>query len=67
MGTVRVTVNLPEELVEYLKNSAQRDHTNVTEKLKQAINTERYFDEQERKGTKILIENDGKVREVVRR
>ncbi|HBK55491.1 MAG TPA: CopG family transcriptional regulator [Xanthomonadales bacterium] len=67
-GVRKVTVNLPEEQVQFLMKTAQENHLTVTEVLRRAINSERFFVEQEQSGRKILIESEDKrLREVVRR
>ena len=63
----KVTVNLPEEQVEFLKAYAEAAKLSFTDVLRRAINTEKFFVEQEKAERKILVEDkDKRIREVVR-
>lgn len=64
---VKVTVNLPAQQVEFLQAIAQRDGVTVTDMLKRAINSEKFFVEAESAHRRILIEDGTKIREVIRR
>jgi hypothetical protein len=67
MATKKVTVNLPEEQIEFLQEIAKRENLTFTEVLRRSIKSEKFFTEQEDKGRKILIEEKGqRLREVVR-
>lgn len=68
MAITRVTINLPEEQVKFLKDIAKREHITVTDVLRRAINSEKFFVSQEEKGKKILVEGDGQnLMEIIRR
>ncbi len=63
----KVTINLPEEQVEFLKRIAKRNHITFTEAVRRAITSEKFFVEQEDNGRKILVEEKGhRLREIVR-
>lgn len=67
MATKKVTVNLPEEQIEFLQGLAKKEHLTFTEVLRRSIKSEKFFTEQEIMGRKILIEEDGKrLREIIR-
>lgn len=64
----KVTVNLPDDQVEFLQQIAVAEHISFTDALRRAINTEKFFVTQERAHRKILVEEDGqRIREVIRR
>ncbi len=68
MAIKKVTVNLPEDQVDYLQKIAQSQHISFTEALKRAIASEKFFNEQEEQGSKILVEdNKQQLRHIVRR
>jgi len=65
--TKKITVNLPEDQVEFLQNLAKQEHITFTDALRRSINAERFFVEQKESGRKILVEEEGhKLREIVR-
>lgn len=67
MAIRRVTVNLPDEQVEFLKKIAEREHITVTDVLRRAINSEKFFVSQKEKGKKILVEGEGQnLMEIIR-
>jgi predicted transcriptional regulator len=61
----KVSLNLPEEDVEVLRQLAEKRKTTLTQVLRRAIASENYFDEEVAKGAKILLEKDDRLREVV--
>jgi hypothetical protein len=66
MAPVKVTVNLPEELVEALRKYAEERGITLTEALRRAITHERYFANEIEAGGTLLIEKPDKtIREVV--
>lgn len=68
MAIRKVTVNLPEEQVQFLQEIAQKESLSFTDVLRRAINSEKFFVQQESAGRKILIEeSDQRIREVVRK
>lgn len=68
MSTKKVTVNLPEDQVEFLLKIAEAEHLTFTDVLRRSINSEKFFVEQEKKGRKVLVEDAGqRIREVLRK
>ena len=65
--SVKVTVNLPEQTVEALKNIASDRGTTVTEALRQVIESQRFLEDEMQNGNNLLIQNstDKSVRQVV--
>lgn len=57
MSTKTITVNLPEELVAFLKEVADEDRITVTDVLLRSINSEKFFIEQAKKHNKVLVED----------
>lgn len=68
MAMKKVTVNLPEDQVEFLQKIAEAEHLTFTDVLRRSINSERFFVEQEKTGRKVLVEDvDQRIREVMRK
>ena len=68
MAVKKVTVNLPEDQVEFLQEIAAAEHLTFTDVLRRAINSEKFFVKQEDAGHKILVEEPGqRIREVLRK
>ena len=68
MATRKVTVNLPEEQIEFLQKIAEAEHLTFTDVLRRSINSEKFFVDQEKSGRKVLVEEPGKrIREVLRK
>ena len=68
MAIKKVTVNLTEDEVRFLKDLAAKEHLTFTDVLRRSISTEKFFVEQEKNQRKILVEEPGKrLREVIRR
>lgn len=63
----KVTVNLPEQTVDILRNIANARNTTVTEALKQVIETQDFFNNEIQKGKDVLLQNnaDKSVQRVV--
>ncbi len=63
----KVTVNLPDELVEELKRLASQRNLTVTQVLRQAIESERFLQDELEKGNKVLIEDqkDKSIHQVI--
>lgn len=67
MATKKVTVNLPEDQIEFLQALAKLEDITFTDALKRSINAERFFVDQKKNGRKVLVEEKGhKLREIVR-
>jgi hypothetical protein len=68
MAVKKVTVNLPEDQIAFLQKIAETDSLTFTDALRRAINSEKFFVEQERSGSKVLVQEPGqKLKEVLRR
>jgi hypothetical protein len=67
MAAVKVTVNLPEETVQALKDMAGARGTTVTEALRQVIQTQSFLDGEIQKGRNLLVQNplDRSVQQVL--
>lgn len=64
----KVTVNLPEDQVEFLQKIAEAEHLSFTDVLRRSINSEKFFVEQAESGNKVLVEGAGqRIREVFRK
>jgi hypothetical protein len=65
-SVVKVSFNLPKGELDALRDLAARRHMNMTQALRQAIQTELFIEVQVRDGGKVLIEDrNGRQREVV--
>ena len=60
------TIELPEETVRDLEAIAARNGLSFGEALQQAIANERFIEDQQASGAKLLVEKNGTLREVVR-
>jgi hypothetical protein len=63
----KVTVNLPGDQIEFLQGIASRDNISFTDALRRAINSEKFFVDQEKNNRKVLVEDGSSIREVIRR
>jgi metal-responsive CopG/Arc/MetJ family transcriptional regulator len=61
----RITVNFSGELYDTLMEMARRSGKNVSDTIRGAITLQKYLDDARRDGNRILLERDGKVRELV--
>jgi Ribbon-helix-helix protein, copG family len=63
---VKLTVNLSDEVADTLKKLAQQNGITITEQLRRAISTERWVEDIDKdQSKKLLIEDDGQLKEVV--
>ncbi len=67
MKIIKVIVNLPSEQVDFLENQATKEKTTVTDIIMRAIEVEKFFIKQAGENHKILVEDGGVLREVVRK
>jgi hypothetical protein len=68
MATRKVTINLPEDQIQFLQDIAKKESVTFTDVLRRAINSEKFFVQQEGDGNKVLIEDSAKrIREIVRK
>ncbi len=63
----KVTVNLPSEQVQFLQEVAQKEKISVVDVLRRAINSEKFFVENEDADRKILVEDKNRIREIIRK
>ena len=63
----RVNVNFSDEVYGMLERLSKRRGKTMSEVLRDAIALEAWFDDARNEGSHILIERDGKVREVIPR
>jgi hypothetical protein len=61
MSVVKMSVNLPADAVEALRDLAKRRNVTMTEVLRDAIATEKYLDTVVSNNGKILVEKPGGV------
>jgi predicted transcriptional regulator len=62
----KVTVNLPDETVQAIKDIAAKNGTTMTEALRQAIEGRRFLEDEVDNGNKLLIKSpDQSLREIV--
>lgn len=67
MSIVRVTVNLPKNLIERLKNESKIRNITMTETIRRGLETELFLTNEEKSGSKILLEKkDKRIVQVVR-
>lgn len=55
--TSRLSFNLSDELIETLRQMADRNDTTMTEVLKRAIAVQKFLDDQKSQGNTILVED----------
>jgi len=65
-GFAKATFNLPIDELSALKTLAESNCITVTTLLRRAIGTELYLSKLERSGGKVLIEENGVIRQIVR-
>lgn len=67
-GTTKVTVNLPDSVVEDLRKIAEAGDTTLTDALRRSIQINKFLLDEEKKNSKLLIERaDGKLERVIRK
>jgi hypothetical protein len=57
MGSTKISVNLSDEVLQALRDMAQRDNVTMTEALRRSISTQKFLDDELRAGKVILIED----------
>jgi len=68
MAMKKITVNLPEDQVEFLQKIAAAENVTFTDVLRRSINSEKFFVDQETNNRKVLVEDaDHRIREVMRK
>ncbi len=64
----KITVNLPDDQVEFLQKLAKQENITFTDALRRSISAEQFFVNQAAAGRKVLVEEPGqRVREVLRK
>lgn len=67
-GNVKVTINLPIDLIEQLKEESKRKNITMTEAIRRGLETELFLNKEEKEGNKILVEKEGnKIVQLIRR
>lgn len=59
MGIVKISANLAEDIVEDMKQRADEQGISMTELLRQALATQKFLQEEQDRGTKLLLKHDG--------
>jgi hypothetical protein len=65
-GPKRVNVNFSEDTFRIIENLARKRGMTVSDVIREAILLEKWFNEMEDEGGRILVERDGKFRELMR-
>jgi len=67
-GVTKVTVNLPNEVIEQLRALAAANNTTLTDAIKRSIEINKYLTDREKEGSKLLIETpDKKFQQIIRK
>jgi predicted CopG family antitoxin len=66
-GVKRVNVDFSDEAYGELKRLATEQNKTISDVLRDALSLERWVEGEESKGSRILVERDGVLRELVRR
>jgi hypothetical protein len=61
----KTSVNLPQASVDDLKELAKRSGSTMAEVLRRAIANEKFFSDTVEKGGKVLIQEDGDMKQVI--
>ena len=68
MSIKKVTVNLPEDQINYLQQIAKSENISFTDALRRAINSEKFFIEQKNANRTVLVEDsNGHIYTVIRK
>lgn len=67
-NNTKVTVNLPDVVVQELRDLAQANNTTMTDLIAQSIRLNKFLSDREREGGKILVEGaDHKIERIIRK
>lgn len=67
-SVTKVTVNLPDVVVEELKELAKANNVTMTDLIAQSIRLNKFLSDREREGGKILVEGaDRKIERIIRK
>jgi hypothetical protein len=65
---VRLSINLAPDVAQALRTMAQRQGVSITEAVRRAISTEKFFRDEAEKGSKVLVEDTNKnIRQILLR
>lgn len=64
-GSVRVSLNLPEEVVEVLRDLAAKEGRTMTEVIRRGIEMEKFLAELRTRSAQILVKEGSEIREVL--
>ncbi len=59
MAIVKISANLAEEIVEDMKRRAEEQGISMTELLRQALATQKFLQEEQDRGTKLILQRAG--------
>lgn len=59
MSLVKVSANFSEEVVNDLKERAEKQGISMTELLRQALATQRFLQDEQARGTKVVLQHPG--------
>ena len=62
---VRLNADLAQDVADALEKLARQQNISLSEAVRRAISTESFLQQQRNAGSKILLEEDGKLRELV--
>jgi hypothetical protein len=65
MAYQKISVNLSLEVLDALKQMAERDNVTMTEALRRSISTQKFIDDAQRSGKNLLLE-DSETRDLQR-
>ncbi|MFD3685446.1 ribbon-helix-helix protein, CopG family [Nocardiopsis sp. NPDC058631] len=57
MSYQKISVNLSDEVMQALKAMVERDNVTMTEAIRRAISTQKFLDDAQRSGQRILLED----------
>lgn len=67
-NSVRITLNLPAELVNRLKDESEKKDITMTEEIRRSLENELFLSKEEEDGAKILLERkDNRMVQLVRK
>jgi hypothetical protein len=59
MAIVKISANLSEDIVEDMKQRADEQGITMTELLRQALATQKFLQEEQDRGTRLILKHDG--------
>jgi hypothetical protein len=63
----RISVNLSDDAYQTLEKLAQDKGKPITQVVRDSVGLEKWFEETRKEGARVLVEREGKVREVIPR